>query len=456
LPWQQYVYDVVGEVNAKTGLRIYREVDLTSMRQVGKTTIIRTLKVHRALDCLEPQTILFAAQDGIEAKNKWLEHANLIKRTPLGSRLASLDEPTTSNGKENLVWGNLSSERPISSKPASGHGETLDAGFVTEAFSQVDDRYETTMLPAMNNRPDAQLFVESTEGTTASLYWNERVDELRERFEADPKARGRIAGFDWSFAPDDDPTLPETWLRRIPSLGPNGIMRVDEVQFALDRATTPAKMRQFLRSFGNIRDLGAAEGTMFEGDIWEAGARLDSHIAGAVTFCLEISPDRSYSTVGIAGKSTLGGIHAGIAYRERGMQGDPGRKIDPPIAWLVRHMAELKATTVYLAAGSPAALAADDLELAGLTPVILSRAEIAAACAGLYDDILAGDISYTPGQDALDAAVAGAAWTGGDVRTFSRANSTVDISPLYAIALARYGSQLADRDSSYDPLANIM
>jgi hypothetical protein len=438
LPWQQYVYDVVGEVDPKTGIRIYREVDLTTMRQVGKTTIVRTLKVHRALDCLEPQTILFAAQDGIEAKNKWLEHAELIKRTPLGKRLASPDEPTTSNGKENLVWGNLSTERPISSKPASGHGDTLDAGFVTEAFSQVDDRYENTMLPAMNVRPDAQLFVESTEGTAASLYWNERVDELRERLEAEPKARGRSAGFDWSFSPDDDPASPETWLRRIPSLGPSGIMRVDEVQFAFDRATTPAKMRQFLRGFGNIRDLGAAEGTMFEPDVWEAGERPGSHIAGAITFALDISPDRSYSTIGVGGRSTQRGSHVGIVARERGTHW--------VIAYLVRKMAEVESDTVYIASNGPAALMVDDLEKVGLNVVVLNRAEVAAACGGLFDDIVAGDISYTPGQDALNAAVGGAVWTGGDVRTFSRGSSTVDISPLYAIAIARYGSTLAAAD----------
>lgn len=446
MPWQQYVYDVFGEVDPATGIRVYREGYLTTMRQVGKTTNVRALKGHRALDCTEPQTILFAAQDGIEAKNKWLAHAKLIKAGPLAAMLASADQPITSNGKEELRWSNGSTERPISSRPSSGHGETLDLGLVTEAFALVDARYEDTMLPAMNTRPDAQFFAESTEGTAQSLYWNPLVDEQRARLKAEPDAPSRIFFCDYSFAPDDDPALEETWRRRIPAIGYT--IRIEEIRHAHERATTPEKVRQFLRGFGNVRDLGAAEGTMFEGAAWGDAADPDSRIRGAVTFSLDITPDRSYSTVGIAGQSTRGGTHVGMASRERGTHW--------VVEYLARKTGEFKTSTVYVAAGSPASLPGlvADLEKAGLTVVILSRAEVAAACAGLFDDVVAGDIHYTPGQGHLDAAyaaamsdldtaVAGAAWTGGDVRTFSRAISTTDISPLYAIAIARYGHTLA-------------
>lgn len=445
MPWQQYFYDVFGEVDPNTGIRIYRECTVSAMRQVGKTTGVRVAKAHRALDTTTPQLIQFAAQDGIEAKKKWLEHAKLIKKSPLADRLLSLDEPVTSNGKEALNWANGSVEFPISSKPDSGHGDTLHLGVVTEAWSLQDDRYENTMLPAMNTVPDAQLLIESTEGNAQSLYWNARVDEQRARYEADPHAPGRTMFLDWSFAPDDDPGDPATWMRRIPSIG--FTLRLEEIQYAYDRATTPSKMRQFLRGFGNIRDLGAAEGSMFDADVWEAGANSASRIVGPTTFTLEVSLDRSWSTVGIAGKGIAGGTHVGLAQRQRGTHWC--------VDYLARKMEQLDATVVYVAAGSPAAAMAGDLERVGLTVIILSRAEIAAACAGLYDDILNGEIQYTPGQDALEAAIAGAVWTGGDVRVFSRGSSTVDVSPLYAIALARYGSILIAQEVTYDPLANI-
>ncbi|MBX3435949.1 MAG: hypothetical protein KF861_00440 [Planctomycetaceae bacterium] len=444
MPWQQYFYDVFGEVDPKTGIRVYRECAVSAMRQVGKTTGVRVAKAHRALDTTTPQLIQFAAQDGIEAKKKWLAHAKLIKKSPLADRLLSLDEPVTSNGKEALNWANGSVEFPISSKPDSGHGDTLHLGVVTEAWSLQDDRYENTMLPAMNIVPDAQLLIESTEGTAQSLYWNARVDEQRARYEADPHAPGRTMFLDWSFGPDDDPGDPETWLRRIPSLGYT--LRLEEVQYAYDRATTPAKMRQFLRGFGNIRDLGAAEGTMFEESEWEDGADPESRIIGDITFALEISPDRSFSTVGVAGTGSTGGFHVGIAQRHRGTYW--------VIEYLVRKMAELNATTIYVAAGSPAALMVPDLERAGLTVVVIPRNEVAAACGGIYDDIREHNLHYTPGQTDLDLAVSGAVWTGGDVRTFSRGSSSVDISPLYAVTLARYGSILARQENS-DILSTI-
>jgi hypothetical protein len=274
IPWQRYVADVLGEVDPRTGIRVYREALVTLMRQGGKTTFIVGFKSHRALDCSTPQTIQFAAQDGIEAKKKWLQHAKLIKRTPLGVRLVE-GTPTTSNGKEILEWDTGSTEIPLSGSEGSGHGDTLNLGVITEAFAHKDDRYMQTMRPAMNNDPSAQLLVESTQGTASSIWLNETTKEYRDRITADPAelTASRIAYFDWSFAEEDDIGSPVTWRRRIPQLG--HLLRVEEVETAWRNATTPKKVRAFIRGYGNVADLGAGESSVFDEGVWERSETND-------------------------------------------------------------------------------------------------------------------------------------------------------------------------------------
>lgn len=446
MPWQQYVADVMGEVDPKTGLRCYREGLLTLMRQQGKTTYVISAKVHRALDTKEPQLIQFAAQDGIEAKKKWLQHAELLKKTPLKARLASITEPVTSNGKEALTWSTGSVEFPISSRPSSGHGDTLDLGLVTEAFSQGDYRYEETMLPAMSARPDAQFLAESTMGTALSLYWNERTEKQRERLEAEPTARGRVAYFDWSFDEEqDDVGSPETWLRRIPALGHT--MRIEEVQHAWDTADTPTKLRLFRRGFGNIPDLGAAGESVFDLEAWEATADDSSVLAGTRAFALDITPDRTWASIGWAGENRAGIPHHEVIKHERNTH------------WVRRYLREKLerqgATTVYIVAGTQAALMVDDLENDGIPVRLLNRAEYAAACARYSDAV--NDKTHrhlATGQEPLDLAIAGAEWSSGGQRIFLPKDDTTDISPLVVVVAASEGYRLQLEDD-YDVMQSV-
>ncbi len=447
LPWQQFVYDLAGEVDPKTGVRIYREVLLSAPRQQGKTTIIRGLKVHRALDCRpdDPQTILFAAQDGIEAKQKWLEHSELALQSPF-RKLIVPGSPITSNGKEELRWRTGSTERPISSRPSSGHGVTLDLGLVTEAFSQVDYRYEETMLYAMRARPDAQFLAESTAGTAQSIYWNERLAAERARMTAEPDRPSRVALIDWSADPEaDDPDAESTWAKVTPALGHT--ITLDQLRLEHETANTPAKLRAFRRGALNITDSGPAAGSIFGDDDWDENCVPGSRIAGAITFSLDVASDRSWSSIGISGDSIEAGrTHIGLARHERGTHW--------VIEYLVRKTKELGADRVYIGAGSQAALMREDLERAGLVVIIFTKAEVAAACAGLSDAVAAHSLAYTPGQTDLDAAVHGAVWTGGDQRVFSRGASLAVISPLYAVTLARHGHILAEAND-YDVLDSI-
>jgi len=453
LPHQQYMADVLGEVDPRTGIRVYRYGYVTFMRQGGKTTFVIGYKSHRALDCTTPQVLQFAAQDGIEAKKKWLQHAKLIKRSALGSRIVP-GSPVTSNGKEIFEWDTGSSEVPLSGSEGSGHGDSVNLGLITEAWAHKDSRYIDTIEPAMNSDPSAQLLIESTAGTSSSIYWNEQIPELRDRMEADRAdlTASRIALFDWSFAEDEDPGSVDTWRRRIPHLGTR-LLRIEEVETAWRNATTPKKIRAFKRAYGNVADLGGGEAGAFDDQAW-ANAGTAASIVGARAFMVDVTNDRSWASVGWAGINDSGLTQSELVKHERSTH------------WVVPFFVELfqrnprAPRRVYAVAGGQAALMADAFDRADIELVILPRAEYAAACAQYFDGITDEDgptiVHRATGQVPLDVAVGGAAWTRGEARVWDPGKSSTVISPLVAVSIGPWAFQLEqEREDDYDVMDSI-
>lgn len=440
MPWQQHVADVCGEVDPTTGLPIYREVVLLVPRQSGKTTFLLAAMVHRAFAfSYRPQLTRYAAQTGDDAIAKWTEHVELLKETSF-ARMFRTDD---TNGAKALVWSNGSRYTPTATTKKSGHGKTLDQGIIDEAFAQIDFRTEQAMRPAMITRRDAQLFVVSTAGDATSVFLNAKITSNQERLLAEPDAPSRIAYFEWSADPSAEADDEDAWWGCMPALGRT--INIDEIRAELEGME--GGERAFRRAYLNQTDIGHAHDPLVEPTQWSAAADADSQIAGRITFALDISTDRSWSAVGIAGANYEGLHHVGVARYERGTHW--------PAEYLERKMAEVGSNIVYVAARSQASLMTDELERRGLTVISLPSIDVAAACAGLFDDITTGQLAYTPGQTFLDSAIAGAVWSTGEARVFSRGASFADLAPLYSIALARHGHVIDSKEAEYDPLANI-
>lgn len=439
--------DVLGEVDPRTGIRIYREGYVTLMRQGGKTTFVISYKSHRALDCETPQVIQFAAQDGIEAKKKWLQHAKLIKRSALGSRIVP-GSPITSNGKEIFEWDTGSTEVPLSGSEGSGHGDTVNLGLITEAWAHKDSRYIDTMDPAMNADPSAQRLVESTAGTKSSIYWNEQIPELRSRMDADRAdlTASRIALFDWSFDDDDDIGSPETWRRRIPQID-TPLLRIEEVETAWRNATTPKKVRAFKRAYGNVADLGAGESSVFDESVWEA-AETNDIIVGFRALTFDVTPDRSWSSLSWAGRNRAGDMQAELIKHERSAH------------WVVTAAGAIfgrnpkMARRIYCVPGGQAVTLEDAFTRAGIELVILGRSDYAGAAGEYYagsgdpEELEAEEpaprIYHTgaPGQLPLHVAIAGAVWSKSQPVVWDAVRATTVLSPLVACSIAPWAYQL--------------
>ncbi len=177
----------------------------------------------------------------------------------------------------------------------------------------------------------------------------------------------------------------------------------------------------------------------------EVFARCGEHdrsiVVEAQAFALDVNPERTWSSIAVAGERGDGDWQYAVRCRERGTE------------WVLTRCAELHEAKpdlpfVVLATG-PAANFIVPLEDAGITVVKLDAHDFAIACSDWFDLTLRGEARYPAPQVDLDEALIGArksvnverAWT------WSRKTSTAaDISPLVAVTLALWGSRNAESE----------
>jgi hypothetical protein len=112
------------------------------------------------------------------------------------------------------------------------------------------------------------------------------------------------------------------------------------------------------------------------------------------------------------------------------------------VGWLVPRVLELAErwnAPVVLDPAGPAGLFKTEVEQS-VKVVDCGGRDLAAACGGFYDDVMEGRVQIRS-NGALDAAVAGAVKRStGDAWVWAR-KSSVDVSPLMAVTLARWAAR---------------
>jgi hypothetical protein len=171
---------------------------------------------------------------------------------------------------------------------------------------------------------------------------------------------------------------------------------------------------------------------------WEKCRDSTSRPVDPLVFAVDVSEDRSWASIAVAG-----GDHVEITGDDEVF--DYRRGTD----WIVprvKRLTEKWGGKVAVAVGSPAWSLEQDLKDAKVELEEVSTAQLAQACGDLFDDIETGRLRHI-GQRALDVAVAGAAKStfSRDSWVWSRAKSSVDISPLVAVTLAHWMAQKRQR-----------
>lgn len=461
MPWQQHVADIAAEYDPDTGQLYYTEIDLTIMRQCGKTMGFMfpwlvwrcTVVPHR----LGRQRALFTMQDRNKAREKlerdmapllreraddFVEITNPKARPGRSTRQWKLG---LNNGSEHLLFGRgnyLSIETP---SDKAGHSGTNDAAGIDEARFHQDDAVEAGVVPTMSTRRDAQLLVASTAGNHKSVYFYPKIVAGRKMVEQGTTAR--TCFFDYSIPDDADIEDPAVWYRYHPALGHT--IELDFIFDKLDKARNNADPGRAEDTFRNeyanqwvtIPVLGdGLRPLLIAADKWADGGKPWT-VTGPVSLGVDVSRDGASASVSIAGRDVDGRAQTKVL------------TLQPGTFWLETELPQLvkehQPEAVAYDAGNPANIAIAGLiaRACGTTPVMrLQGSEWAGACEAFRKGFTEGMYRHHD-QAWLDAALRGAAKKQrGAGWLWDHDTALADISPLCASTAAVRAVEMVKRE----------
>ncbi len=427
MPWQQQVADVLLEIDPATGRLAYSEFGLTVPRQSGKSTLLLAKAVHRAsaTQFFGPrQRIVYTAQTRQKAREKWEE--DFLGQLQVSSAFRGRFRQSMQSGNEHVRFSNGSKFGIDANTEKAGHGGTIDEADIDEAFAQQDNRLEQAFRPAMITRPNKQLGWISTAGwEDASPYLLVKVGKGREAAQAG--SGSGLAYFEWSAPPDADPADRAVWWECMPALGHT--ISEDAIAVELGGMDLPDFRRAYLNQWVP-KPVGG--GSAIDPAEWAAIVDPTSVPVGSVAFAVDVSPDRQWAAVSVAGAGADGRAHAEVIRHEPGT----GWVAD----FVAKRAALAGAVAVIVDKASPAASLEQDMIRLGCKPEMTSTKDMAAACGHLQDLITSrrlGVLDYPPLSDAVAGAqkreLLDGAWG------FGRRGAQVDLTPLVSLTLALYG-----------------
>lgn len=440
MPWQRHVADVALEIDPETGRLAYRTVIVSVPRQSGKTQLGLALMVHRALAAEAfdgPQVIVYTAQTRNDARRKWEdEHVEQLDRSWFKKqRLYSVRK---SNGSEAIKWKNGSRHGISSTTEKAGHGETLDMGFIDEAFSLPDARVEQAMRPAMSTRPMAQLWIVSTAGKDDSFFLKDKQRMGRRAVEAG-KSSG-VAYFEWSAPPGTD-VFAADWASFHPAIGHTQSPETLAADVEGMRDNPEEAERAYL-NWTKGQGVGQAK---IPAETWAASSvgRGEVSMIGPRLLVADGHPDRGKASIAVAGEDAEGRVHGRLTdyFTSSAAPIAAQRKIEE---YLDGRGDEIAAVVIDPKGPLGSIIGPLERDRPDLEIVRLSAQDVAQSCGQLNDLAFAGPEMFSHHADPLvEAALESArvrklgdAWAW-DRRTDPDENGDeVDPSPLMALSIA--------------------
>jgi hypothetical protein len=185
---------------------------------------------------------------------------------------------------------------------------------------------------------------------------------------------------------------------------------------------------EFARAYLNRR---AATGRpVFDAASWQACRDPRSSLAGLPCFAVDVTPDRSAASIGVAGWRPDRRRHIEIVEHRPGTDWVVDR-----LQALVRRWQPLP---VICDPASPAGSLLVDLAASGVPTETVSAREYAQGCGQLYDAVTAGQVAHLEQPVLTQAVGAARKRVLGDAWAWARKTGG-DISPLVAVTLAHWG-----------------
>ncbi|WP_261992197.1 terminase [Streptomyces sp. MS191] len=452
-PWQQHVLDV-GMRERKDGKWAAFECCVNVPRQNGKGGLIEARELA-GLYLLGERLIIHSAHEFKTSRVAFQRVQSLILGTPdLRKRVKRMLNNTT---ETSITLTTGQSLQFIARSGGSGRGWTGDCNILDEAMALGDDAMGA-LMPTMSAIENPQLWYYGSAGIGAPSV---QLGRLRRRALAALEAGvpdPSLAYFEWSVDPHvdecradctahDDSDDPASWAKANPSLG-----YLISHEFVRNERASLGTSGIFERE-----RLGVGTYPSDEADTWQvigedawralADAKPPAKPGDTVVFAIDATPERSHAAIATA-TPWRGGTHIEVPEHR------------PGLGWVVDRAAELHAKWSprcwVIDGGGPAGSLIPALEdRLGITVVQPKARQIAQACGQFYDAVADQSLSHLD-EPSLAVALAGAQTRPlGDAWAWARRNVGMDISPLVAATLAKWGMTAEVEEKPKDILSNV-
>lgn len=408
-----------------------KEFGLELSRQNGKGEIVEGREAL-GLFYLDERKLIHSAHEFATASEALDRMDDRIGRNPqLKQRVKSVKR---SHGEEGVY---LKDGRKLLYKTRTkggGRGFSCDFLALDEAMF-IAEAFLGALMPVISARPNPQMWYMGSAVDQATMDHGIVFARLRERALAGDAARMAYLGwspayeYDWK-TPADVPAgellSPDVIALANPALG----IRIDlehvvesEYEAMDDRTYCVERL-----GVGDWPETDPTAGGVINVETWKALTDTGSEAQDPLCLVFDTSPDRLWSSIGVAGYRQDRRAHVEVVDRRPGTD------------WVAKRVAELvgrhEIAVVLCDGKSPAASLIPALKKLGVKVETVDAGEHAQAC-GTFVDAVGQDTVRHLGTDELLAAVRGAAKRLlGDAWAWSRKSSAVDISPLVAVTLA--------------------
>lgn len=445
-PWQQMVLrHSLGE--RADGRWAAQTVGLVVGRQNGKNAVLEARELAEIF-LLDGKVVIHSAHEQATSSEHFRRLLSLIEGVPEFKRRVL----RVSRGKGAEAIELRGGQRILFKTRTGGGGRGFSVGLIVFDEAMIlSAAAKAALIPTQA--------AQSMHGNTQTWYAASAVDQLNPKHDGAELTRirveamagnKRIAYFEWSAEGDDPAAVPpeiasdqKVWAQANPGLG---------IRIAADwvehERTVELGAREFAverLGIGDWPDLDNEAGSVIPIRAWLDLTDRNSKPLDPVCFAVDVSPDRVWASITVAGKRGDGKGHVEVVDRRRGT------------GWVVERVTGLAAKHKTLGVvvderGPASSLLAELDDTLGCEVRRVNSTEYAQACGLFFDAVEQGTLRHL-GTPELVAAVKGATNRPlGEQWAWSRKNSTVDITPLVAATLAHWGMFASGMRPVSDPV----
>lgn len=390
-------------------------------RQVGKTFTVGAMLFAYCIE--HPGALVLWTAHHTRTSGETFRSMQGMARKP--RVLPYIENVYTGSGTESVVFKNGARILFGARDQGFGLGFAAVDVIVFDEAQRLRDRTRMDMVPATNrahNPAGALLFYIGTpprpedDGEAFSALRADALDGDEDTFFVELSAD-----------PDADPDDREQWAKANPSF-PHHTPVESMLRMRKHLGTEDAWMREAL----GIWDPKLTN-AVIDAESWRLAGDEHSLPVDRLTLAVDVSPDRRFSTVALAGQREDGQWHVEIDEHREGTAW-----VAP---WVAARVERHDLHAVVVDARSPAASLLTDLTSAKVRVTTTNAGDMAVACARFFDGVMAGTVHHIA-QPQLAVALGAAAKR--DLESgwaWSRKSSASDITPVVGVTLALWGAQ---------------